>query len=77
MLKDAVPVIAKPITYLVNLTISTGVTPSEGEDARVTPSLKSGARNNENNYRQISVIPLVSKVMERAIPSSMFGSFDC
>ena len=32
--KDAAPVIAKPITYLVNLTISTGLIPSEWKDAR-------------------------------------------
>ena len=29
LLKDAAPVIAKPITYLVNLTISTGLIPAE------------------------------------------------
>lgn len=28
---------------------------------------KSGVRNDDNNYRPISVLPLVSKVMERAI----------
>ena len=37
LLKDAAPVIAKPITYLVNLTISTGLIPAEWKDARVTP----------------------------------------
>ena len=66
-LKDAAPVIAKPITYLVNLTISTGLIPTEWKDTRVTPIFKSGARNDVNNYRLISVLPLVSKIMERAI----------
>ena len=66
-LKDAAPVIAKPITYLVNLTISTGPIPAEWKDARVTPIFQSGARNDVNNYRLISVLPLVSKIMERAI----------
>ena len=28
---------------------------------------KSGERNDENNYRPISVLSLVSKVMERAV----------
>ena len=51
LLKDAVLVIAKPITYLVNFTISTGLTPSERKNARVTPICKSGARNDVNNYR--------------------------
>ena len=43
LLKDAVPVIAKPITYLVSLTVSTGLIPAEWKDARVTPIFKSGA----------------------------------
>ena len=67
LLKDAAPVIAKPITYLVNLTISTGLIPAKWKDARVTPIFKSGARNNVNNYQPISVLSLVSKIMERAI----------
>ena len=66
-LKDAAPVIAKPITYLVNLTISTGLIPAEWKDARETPIFKSGARNDVNNYQLISVLSLVSKIMERAI----------
>ena len=48
LLKDAAPVIAKPITYLVNLTISTGLIPAEWKDARVTPIFQSGARNDVN-----------------------------
>ena len=67
LLKDAAPVIAKPITYLVNLTISTGLIPAEWKDARVTPIFKSGARNNVNNYQPISVLSLVSKIMESTI----------
>ena len=66
-MKEAAPVIAKPITYLVNLTISTGLIPTEWKDARVTPIFKSGARNDVNNYRPISVLPPVSRIMERAI----------
>ena len=67
LLKDAAPVIAKPITYLVNLTISSGLILAEWEDVRVTPTFKSGGRKDVNNYRPISVLPLVSKIMEGAI----------
>ena len=78
LLRDSAPVIAKPIMYLVNLTISTRVIPSEWKEARVTPIFKSGERNNENNYRPISVLPLVPKVMYGACcSSSIFGFFDC
>ena len=64
---DTAPVIAKPITYLVNLGILTGLIPSEWKDARVTPIFKSRARNDVNNYRPISVLFPVSKIMKRAI----------
>ena len=40
LLKDAAPAIAKPITYLVYFTISTGLIPSEWKNARVTPICK-------------------------------------
>ena len=50
LLKDAAPVIAKPITYLVSLTISTGRILAEWKDVRVTPTFKSGTRNDVNNY---------------------------
>ena len=53
--------------YLVNLTISTGLIPAEWKDARVTPIFKSGARNDVNNYQPISVLSLVSKIMDSAI----------
>ena len=48
--KDAAPVIAKPITYLVNLTISTGLIPYEWKDARVTPIFKSGAITDQSQF---------------------------
>ena len=69
LLKDAASVIAKPVTYLINLTISTGEIPSQWKEARVTSIYKTGMKDDENNYRPISILPLVSKVMERAIQS--------
>ena len=67
LLKDAATMIAKPIAYLINLTITSGEIPLEWKQAKVTPISKSGKRNEENNYRPISVLPLISKIMERSI----------
>ena len=67
LLKDGASAIAKPIAYLINLTIRSGEIPSEWKEAKVTPTFKSGKRNEENNYRPISVLPLISKIMERTI----------
>ena len=74
LLKDAAPVIAKPITYLVNpSTISTGLIPAKWKDARVTATFKAGARKDVNNYQAISVLSLVSKIMESAIQEQLLA----
>ncbi|CAB4008026.1 Hypothetical predicted protein, partial [Paramuricea clavata] len=67
LLKDSGSVLAKPIAHIENLTITTGQIPSEWKEAKVIPVYKKGKRNDTDNYRPISVLPLISKVMERAI----------
>lgn len=60
------PEVSKPIAYLINLKISTSTIPSAWKTANITPIYKSG---DPNSYQQISVHPLNSKVMERAVQS--------
>lgn len=67
LLKDATPEIAKPIAHLVNLTISMGQIPLEWKEGKGTPIFKSGNKDDENNYRPISMLPLISKIMKCAI----------
>lgn len=59
--------IAKSITYLINLAITTGQIPFDWKEAKVIPVYKQGKKNDVNNYRPISVLPIISKIMERAI----------
>lgn len=67
VLEDAAPEIAKPIAYLINLTIWTGIIPQEWKEAKVTPIFKSGEKDDVNNYRPISVLPLISKKKKRTV----------
>ena len=60
LLKDAAQEVAKPIANLINLTFSTGEIPQEWKEANVTPIFKSGEKDDVNNYRPISVLPLIS-----------------
>ena len=39
--------------------------------AKVTPLYKDGARNDINNYRPISVLPVLSKILEKHVASSL------
>ena len=66
-LKDSATVIAPTVTFLVNLSLSTGSVPDEWKKARVVPLYKSGGRENMDNYRPISILPVLSKILEKAV----------
>ena len=55
----------KPLTHIMNLSLATGVFPTELKIARVIPIFKSGVTNIFSNYRPVSVLPLFSKILER------------
>ena len=67
MLKDVASEIAKPISYIINLSLRTGQVPTDWKIARVVPLHKSGSAADVNNYRPISILPVISKVLERAV----------
>ena len=67
LLKDAAPIIAKPIAHLINRKILTEKIPFQWKEAKVIPIFKAGKRSDENNYRPTLVLPTASKIMERAV----------
>ena len=54
-----------PLVHIMNLSILSGVFPSEMKIARVVPLFKSGDPTIFSNYRPVSVLPLFSKILER------------
>ena len=67
MLKDAAVVVAKPLTRIVIESLSEGTVPSEWKNAKITLLYKKGMPTDMDNYRPISVLPVVSKVLERVV----------
>ena len=72
ILKIAAPVIYKNLTDLFNLSITSGVFPSDWKIAKVSPLFKSGDLNNANNYRPISVLPTIARVFKRLIFDQLY-----
>ena len=55
------------ITFLVNLSLTTGIVRDEWKQARVVPLQKSGGGEVMDNYRPISIPPVISKIAEKAV----------
>ena len=64
-LKDTAYSLAKPLTHIINLSLQTELFPTELKKARVTPIFKSGDKTLIDNYRPISILPIVSKIFEK------------
>lgn len=71
LLTDNATSIAKPLTYIINLSLSTGIVPYEWKVACSTPIYKSGKISKADNHRPISILPAVSKVLEKAIQKQL------
>ena len=71
MLKDCVEVISSQICRIINLSIKHGIIPDDWKTAKVIPIFKSGTRTDPGNYRPISVLPALSKILERAVHSQL------
>ena len=65
IIKSAERTILKPLTHVLNLSVTTGTFPSEMKIARVIPLLKTGDPMVLTNYRPVFVLPVFSKVLER------------
>ena len=52
---------------LCNLSISQGVFPSARKVAKLKPFFKTGKKTDLSNYRPISLLPSISKIIERVI----------
>ena len=59
--------LAPSLNALYNLRLSTGSFPFEWKHAHITPILKNGSKNLVNNYRPISLLNSVSKILERLV----------
>ena len=67
LLKIAPNILTPSITYIINKSIESGVFPGTWKNAKVNPIFKTGDKDNVNNYRPISILPTLSKIIEKWI----------
>jgi len=65
IIQNVVDSIASPLSHICNLSFSMGVFPNELKVAKITPIFKKDDAMVFGNYRPVSVLSVLSKVMER------------
>ena len=71
LLKKAAHQISDSLCYVINLSMKSDAVPKEWNHARVIPLYKCKC-DEASNYRQMYVLPIITKVMERIIPDQLY-----
>ena len=72
-LKDGANILAKPISeQLCNLSIKYSVFPKDCQIAKLKPLYKMGSTTLPKNCHPISLLPLISKIIEKVPNTSIF-----
>jgi len=69
-------VLSVPLSHVINLSLDTGQFPQEWKAAKIIPLHKSGSTTIFDNYRPISVLPIVSKVIEKIVHKQLMNFLD-
>ena len=72
ILKLSAPFITSSLTYIFNRIIDTSTFPCVLKNARVTPVFKAGEKFMATNYRPISVLPVLSKLLEKHVSKHLY-----
>ena len=70
-LKNCAQVLAPSLTYLINQSLSHGKVASVLKIAHVRPLYKGGDRSVAKNYRPVSLLPVISKLLEKVVHSQL------
>ena len=73
LLKLASPFIAESLAFICNLSIRRGSFPDKWKEAKVKPLHKGGPTNDLNNFRPISILPVLSKLFEKHVHESLLA----
>ena len=76
LVRDVDAELTPSITYLINKSITDATVPALRKVARVTPLYKAEDKLLVENYRPISVLPVLSKVLERVIHTQTSAYLD-
>ena len=75
-LKVSKEIISEPLAYIINKSITEGIVPDNLKIAKIIPLFKSGDATSPNNYRPVSILPVISKIFEKAMYKRLIKYLD-
>ena len=66
-LKSGAEILTIPLTRIINASIEQGTFPEMWKEGIVTPVLKKGTATDKKNYRPVTCLSVLSKVLEKII----------
>ena len=67
--------ILKPMAIIFNMSLSNGIVPDELKKVKVVPIYKKENPEIFGNYRPVSVLPCISKILERIVYNRSYDFF--
>ena len=75
LLKSVIKEIIVPVTHIMNMSMLNGIVPGKMKIAKVVPIFKKGDPLERSNYRPISLLTTLSKILEKLIYTRTFNFF--
>ena len=72
-MKKIIFYIVQPVVFIFNLSLSTGLVPDKLKIAKITPVFKKHDPHKFDNYRPISILPSISKLLEKCIYNRLYS----
>ena len=76
IIRSTIDEIAVPVTHVINQSFSTGIVPAQMKIAKIIPIFKSGSHNMFDNYKPISILSPLSKVLEKLVCNRLVNFLD-
>ena len=72
-IKLTAAIIVPSLLKIINICIQAGSFPQLLKNAKLFPIYKGGLNNDPSNYRLISILPVISKVIEKHVTKHLFA----
>ena len=75
LLKKLEPLINEPLTLIINQSLNSGIFPEKLKISKITPIYKKNELHCIENYKPISLLPAISKVVEKISYDQLYSYF--